>query len=234
MQPMAPPPQQQVQPARNAPSGTWRGYYSYEGVNRSLCEFALEFVGDNAVTGGGVDDVGAYSITGHRFGDQVNFTKTYQRGSRNDCGILNEDNEGHSVQYRGAFCGRDLGAGFRGTWTLRNTGTNSDGIFHLWPAMENLSVLTGMLSERPPSVEAHPAFEVSDNGECTVCFDLPISTCLVPCGHIALCSKCAQKLGVGGSCPICRASIQAVVQHRADPLEPMPPPHAAQALRGVV
>lgn len=203
-------------PTRNAPSGMWRGYYSYEGRNHSVCAFQLDFRGERDLFGEGVDDVGAYSIFGERSGQRVAFRKTYKRGTPNDMGIVSEDNEGHTVNYCGFFVGRDLGAGFRGTWSLRNDGTNTDGVFHLWPAMDDLCMRTGMLAEPPPSSAQQPQFEVSDNGECIVCFASPISTCLVPCGHIALCAECARRLtGVGSEakCPICRTSIQTVAHH---------------------
>jgi hypothetical protein len=44
----------------------------------------------------------------------------------------------------------------------------------------------------------------STDNECAVCFDSGIDTVLRPCGHIAVCRTCAQKLRV---CPICRTGI---------------------------
>ena len=50
-------------------------------------------------------------------------------------------------------------------------------------------------------------------GECKICFDAPINTVLVPCGHLCVCLECSKRL-VGSSrvCPICRTKIRKVVR----------------------
>jgi hypothetical protein len=44
----------------------------------------------------------------------------------------------------------------------------------------------------------------STDTECAVCFDAGMDTVLRPCGHIAVCSTCAERLDL---CPICRTRI---------------------------
>mmetsp|Transcript_15605 Transcript_15605/g.36831 ORF Transcript_15605/g.36831 Transcript_15605/m.36831 type:complete len:538 (+) Transcript_15605:28-1641(+) len=186
------------------PSGAWRGYYTYERINRDVCEFQLHFASNGAVSGQGVDDVGTYTISGTLGRDGVvAFRKKYARGSRNHLGLVNEDNEGHTVAYKGRLIGEFLGAGFKGTWAIRNRGTNSDGKFHLWPAMESFA-------SAPPAA-SFQTFQVSEDSECVICYERAINTCLHPCGHIAMCSQCAGQLPAPRTCPICRTSIQSVL-----------------------
>jgi hypothetical protein len=44
---------------------------------------------------------------------------------------------------------------------------------------------------------------------CVVCMDAPRGTCLVPCGHFALCDACGFK---ARTCPICRCEIEIVTR----------------------
>lgn len=52
------------------------------------------------------------------------------------------------------------------------------------------------------------AMDVGDvddmESSCVVCLELPKDHLLAPCGHVCVCSKCAELL-VGGHCPVCRA-----------------------------
>lgn len=206
--PAIPSPSAPLAPIDSVPSGSWRGYYTYQGCNHDVCEFHLRFQ-NGAVQGDGVDDVGSYSIRGKFDGrtHRISFTKQYRAGTRNHFGRVNGDNEGHAVTYDGRLVGQSLGAGFRGVWRIRNRGTNSDGVFHLWPAMETWA-------SAPPLLEpTREVFQVAEDGECVVCMDQPISTCLRPCGHIALCSKCAARLRQSrpAACPICRSQIESVL-----------------------
>lgn len=197
-------------PSMHVPSGRWHGYYTYAGRNHNLCDFQLEFSASGQVAGAGIDDVGAYSIRGHvsgRNAEQLTFSKTYRLGSANDAGIVSEDNEGHSVHYSGRLVAGNLAAGFRGSWRLDNDGTRNNGAFHLWPAMENWASPSGSDQNESPN----ETFEVAEGSECVVCFDSAISTCLRPCGHIALCSGCVEKLHVPRKCPICRTMIVSVI-----------------------
>ena len=45
---------------------------------------------------------------------------------------------------------------------------------------------------------------------CKICFDRPVETVLLPCGHSLLCQHCAGT--VGRTCPMCRVKIQQVVR----------------------
>ncbi|CAJ1426427.1 unnamed protein product [Effrenium voratum] len=205
------------------PSGSWRGYYTYDRVNHDVCEFQLRFE-NTTVQGEGVDDVGCYTIRGTYKSAQksVTFAKKYRLGSRNHLGLLNEDNEGHVVTYQGRLVGDTLGAGFRGTWQIRNSGTNSNGNFHLWPAMESWA-------SAPPLEALAPSqqlFQVAEDGECVICFERAISTCLRPCGHIAMCSQCVNRLPLPRTCPICRSRIESVLTRSGEQ-----GPSASQALR---
>jgi len=220
------------------PSGVWRGYYTYEGRQHNLCEFMLRFATDGSIKGEGVDDVGCYAITGRWSGhsagtEQIDFCKKYSRGTANHQGLVTEDNEGHSVGYRGAVVGQHIGAGFRGAWSIRNAGTHSDGAFHLWPAMQEwVEAQSQVVVDPVQALQGYrPTFKVAENGECIVCFDEPISTCLQPCGHIALCAPCAELLR-GQGCPICRTSIAAVLHyHDESESASQGRPMAEQALR---
>lgn len=46
-------------------------------------------------------------------------------------------------------------------------------------------------------------------GECTICMEFPCSVLFVPCGHLATCSACHNRVSV---CPICRQSIRTRVR----------------------
>lgn len=41
--------------------------------------------------------------------------------------------------------------------------------------------------------------------QCCVCLDAPVETCLVPCGHLCLCTGCV--VNIQSSCPICRTNV---------------------------
>lgn len=55
----------------------------------------------------------------------------------------------------------------------------------------------------------HPAAaednEVSQDGKCKICFDEPVNTVFVGCGHLISCTTCAQKVE---ECPLCRKAIK--------------------------
>ena len=188
------------------PSGVWRGYYTHSGARHDVCEFNLEFESGGSVAGGGVDDVGEYTISGLVSDGclRLAFSKTYIARSRNASGVVSFGNQGHCVEYRGELVsgtGRILGGGFRGSWAIRHEIGNCDGTFHLWPAMDGW---------QDPGVGSGPtepqrAYEVES--ECVVCFDRPITTSLRPCGHQVLCRECANQLRSPRRCPICRARI---------------------------
>lgn len=51
--------------------------------------------------------------------------------------------------------------------------------------------------------------EISSDCVCRVCYDKPFNVVLVPCGHLAVCSSCAERCK---DCPICRRSIRGTVR----------------------
>lgn len=184
------------------PSGMWRGYYTFSEVRHDVCEFSLNFEpAGGHVTGDGVDDVGRYNITGAYQGSRLAFSKTYIPRSANVSGAVSFGNQGHTVEYRGELAGTSLGAGFRGIWSIRSSLGNYDGQFHIWPAMAGWS--------DEAAHEAVPGATTFEESECVICYDRAISTCLRPCGHVALCSICASRLSPR-KCPLCRVNITSI------------------------
>lgn len=193
------------------PSGVWRGYYTFAGTRHDVCEFSLYFNGGTGdVKGEGTDDVGEYIIKGLHSQQRLAFSKTYVPRSRNVSGVVSYGNKGHTVEYRGELAGGSLGSGFRGGWSIRSSVGDHDGQFHLWPAME------GWSDQAPSREEAGGAGagggRTFEESECVVCYDRPIGTRLVPCGHVALCAECAGRLNPR-KCPLCRVDITAVNSH---------------------
>lgn len=62
-------------------------------------------------------------------------------------------------------------------------------------------------------------YNVSDDNLCVICFDKPIGSVIDPCGHIALCMDCAERLHSfttrGGHhwrrCPICNSCVNRIL-----------------------
>jgi len=44
--------------------------------------------------------------------------------------------------------------------------------------------------------------------ECAICFDNPVETCFVPCGHSCLCVSCSAV----DDCPVCRSNIHQIIR----------------------
>jgi len=192
----------ETQEASTLPSGSWRGYYTFSAIRHDVCEFNLEFDGAGHITGNGTDDVGQYTMEGLYGRSRIAFSKTYIARSENVSGVHHYGNKGHMVEYRGELAGDSLGSGFRGVWTIHSRGSSYTGQFHIWPTMEgwaDSSNTNGM-----PSTGG--TFE---ENECVVCYDRAISTCLRPCGHIALCGVCASQLSPR-RCPLCRRPINTI------------------------
>ena len=101
------------------PSGAWRGFYSYVGVDRHRMQLDLLF-SQGILAGDGLDDVGSFLING-----------SYDRES-GACRWIKTYIGAHDVTYSGA---RD-GNGIAGTWQLgRGRGT-----FRIWPGQQDESV----------------------------------------------------------------------------------------------
>jgi hypothetical protein len=52
----------------------------------------------------------------------------------------------------------------------------------------------------PPQLEP-PSLE----RQCCICLDGPVETCLVPCGHLCLCTGCVDS--IQSKCPVCRQHV---------------------------
>lgn len=59
------------------------------------------------------------------------------------------------------------------------------------------------------SAVAGTAGSTTDSQKCKICFDRPIHTALVPCGHLCVCWDCSNQLQ---NCPICRQTIATVLR----------------------
>ncbi|OQR99884.1 hypothetical protein ACHHYP_03999 [Achlya hypogyna] len=62
---------------------------------------------------------------------------------------------------------------------------------------------------------AHSASLPEDRvpSECIVCFDGPQNAVCVPCGHAAICMKCADNIRLSTRlCPVCRADVREMIQ----------------------
>merc|ERR1712187_596508 len=113
-------------------------------------------------------------------------------------------------------------------------GYSGSGDFHLWPAMPNWHFIpcARSLEEKQPML-SRPApplrFEVTSDNICTVCFGNPINVCLQPCGHVAVCNACANRLQPP-SCPICRTPITSICGSDGNPFATslVVPRHGAQ------
>ena len=166
----------------------------------------------------------------------MSFQKQYVPGTGNGF-----ENLGHAADYKGTFV--EARSGIRGGWSIAVAcGYVGRGNFHLWPA-EPVALGTAV-GIAPPHAAAHheaplqeppmglpvavappmapdSVYEVSQDGECVVCFDRKIDCVLSPCGHVATCQRCAERLVAVyltstqreklGRCPICRSRIETVI-----------------------
>ena len=72
------------------------------------------------------------------------------------------------------------------------------------------SGLTGI--ERKPSRAAlYASTEGGKMSECKICFEKPIESALLPCGHSLLCTDCALAL-TPPLCPVCRETVESVLR----------------------
>lgn len=68
-------------------------------------------------------------------------------------------------------------------------------------------------SPATPASTSAPTSDAGTAGECKICFDAPINTVLLPCGHLCVCLECSKRLtGHSRVCPICRTKIRKVVR----------------------
>lgn len=52
--------------------------------------------------------------------------------------------------------------------------------------------------------------QVQAGNECIICFEQPVQTCFIPCGHSCACVECAQQFTE--QCPVCRGRVQQVIR----------------------
>lgn len=77
------------------------------------------------------------------------------------------------------------------------------------------------------------SFSDEDQFPCLICYNRPVATTLVPCGHRVACEQCAQYLQLNDPCNLCRAPIGQIVHDTqvdsADPQE-QPPPNSEEMI----
>jgi hypothetical protein len=219
-------------------SGRWTGYFVQFNCHYYTRKLDLNFDGSGQVTGSGSDRCGKFWVRGI-YSDssrRVAFSKRYWHCGGVVPSYYTVEYRGALVD---AGTGTDsLARGLRGRWYLRGLTAQSER-FHLWPAMAgwdsssrdsscNSSSNNSCNSSNNSSnssrshyymvVDADGSSGRSSLGECAVCFDRQIDTGLVPCGHVALCRQCADTLVRDAAenrhdratCPICRATVQAL------------------------
>eukprot|EP00644_Phytophthora_capsici_P010081 jgi/Phyca11/509028/fgenesh2_kg.PHYCAscaffold_41_\ len=75
------------------------------------------------------------------------------------------------------------------------------------------AVASAASEEKKPAVNYGDTTAHSSIGECVICFDGPQSAVCVPCGHNAVCMKCAEEiLTTTAECPVCRAHIRELIK----------------------
>jgi len=102
-------------------------------------------------------------------------------------------------------------------WGAPTTATPVTPVSHPTPAVSTpvIPVTSTPAASTPVTPAARPTTNpnVSSDGSCVVCFNNPINSVLVPCGHLAMCFTCAQVVKrVRNECPVCRRTISAVYQ----------------------
>ena len=113
------------------PSGEWEGFYAYEfgpNARRHLMSFTLEFK-NGAVTGGGIDDIGAFTWRGHYDTEQLR-CQLYKRYVT------------HLIFYDGYVDEN----GIWGSWQIP---LRIRGGFHLWPKGISEDMTVGHKEETP-------------------------------------------------------------------------------------
>jgi len=63
------------------------------------------------------------------------------------------------------------------------------------------------------STAPHTAADAASDTTCEVCFVAPREGfALVPCGHARFCERCANRIAVMDTCPVCRSNITMVMR----------------------
>lgn len=63
---------------------------------------------------------------------------------------------------------------------------------------------------RPVVVDDAPSSPKGPGETCIACEDAHVNCCLIPCGHVILCVRCAQKV-IPRKCPVCRMQFEQIV-----------------------
>ena len=73
--------------------------------------------------------------------------------------------------------------------------------------------------EMPAGSAAPPDLPPEDAEPCAVCLEEPRSALLVPCGHMAMCVECADKVLHGSRpiCVVCREPIEKILRATPPP-----------------
>jgi len=85
-------------------------------------------------------------------------------------------------------------------------GSPGEGVEQVPPCPSSAAPSCGDTAAAPAAVA-----ETEGGGlrECTICMDAAVETVFVPCGHMAACRACGEKLGKK-PCPVCRKKIKIV------------------------
>jgi hypothetical protein len=88
--------------------------------------------------------------------------------------------------------------------------TTSSSSSHVLPARTPSSMTMTMTSSSSTDKVAAETVDTSDDDLCKLCFESPIDTVILDCGHALLCARCADELRIGAGCPVCRSPIRCV------------------------
>jgi len=75
------------------------------------------------------------------------------------------------------------------------------------------------IPDMPAGSPSHPELPAEDAEPCAVCLEEPRSALLVPCGHMAMCVECADKVlhGPRPICVVCRQPIEKILRATPPP-----------------
>lgn len=93
-----------------------------------------------------------------------------------------------------------------------STATSSSSSSHVLSTRTPSSTMTMTSSSSTDKVapETGNASDNDDDDLCKLCFESPIDTVILDCGHALLCARCADELRIDAGCPVCRSPIRCV------------------------
>ncbi|EQC42386.1 hypothetical protein SDRG_00123 [Saprolegnia diclina VS20] len=82
------------------------------------------------------------------------------------------------------------------------------------PSAPLLSPVNEAVAASAPPLDESGLLEAGRQRECVVCFDGPQSAVCVPCGHNAVCMRCADHLLAAPvkQCPVCRSPVREIIR----------------------